>query len=296
MKKIENICEFGDCRTIMRKWKKQRVLVQSTICSPPYFNLRKYTDDGENEIGRESDPQAYVDALVEVFECVRAITRDDGVLWLNISDTYFHSGLVGSKKVSKTKKHTANVKVKDLIGIPWMVAFALRDAGWFLRSEVIWSKPNPMPESVTDRPTRSHEQIFLFSKSKDYYYNNQAVKENTTTQHDYIIDTSKGKMNTTPGRTKMGGLKHNNYPERNKRSVWTVQTEAYRGSHFAVFPEALITPCVLTSTKKGDIILDPFLGSGTTAKVAKHYGRKYLGCELNEDACRHLQEERIRGR
>jgi DNA modification methylase len=149
---------------------------------------------------------------------------------------------------------------------------------------------------MTDRFTRSHEYIFLLTKNKEYFFDNTAAKEKTHTQHDFIIDTSRGKMNHTPGRTPYGGMTHNNYAHKNKRSVWTVATEPYHGAHFAVYPEELITPCVLTSTKKGDIILDPFAGSGVTAKVAKHYGRRYLGCELNEDACRHLQEERINGR
>ena len=196
------------------------------------------------------------------------------------------------QQVARRGNKQIGLKEKDLVGIPWMTAFALRNDGWYLRQDIIWSKPNCMPESVTDRCTKSHEYIFLLSKSKNYYFNNEAIKEPTVTKDNSNRDRDSSRLNNTPGRSKSGGLKTNNYEKRNKRSVWTVNTKPYKGAHFATFPVSLIEPCILSGSKVGDIILDPFMGSGTTAEVALKHERYYLGCELNEDYSE-LQKERI---
>ena len=308
---IENIVEFGDCRDTMKKWKEQGVQVQTTITSPPYYGLRDYGRDGQ--LGREETPQQFIDNLVDVFECVRAITREDGTCWVNLGDTYAHSGIGGNnntltpnKKVINHEigvKLPANIKSKDLIGIPWMFAFAAREAGWYLRQDVIWNKPSCMPESMTDRCTKSHEYIFLLAKSDDYYFDNEAIKCATLTKKSKQarpipledkkwIDTSKHKINNTPGVTPHGGFKHNDYDEKNHRSVWTIATQPFSEAHFAPYPDEIVATCLAASTRRGDIVLDPFMGSGTTGSVAKLYGRKYLGCELNTDF-RDIQNRRL---
>ena len=178
------------------------------------------------------------------------------------------------------------------MGMPWRLAFALQDFGWYLRQDIIWHKPNPMPESVKDRCTKSHEYIFLLSKKSHYYFDNEAIKEEAHTTDDTNRDRDNGRLNNTPGRTRMAGLTTNHYETKNKRDVWTVATKPYSGAHFAVYPEELIEPCVLASTKTGDIILDPFFGSGTTGAVAQKLGRKWIGCELNKEY-ESLQNERL---
>ena len=263
----------------MRKWKTDGVKVQTCVTSPPYFGLRDYGHEGQ--IGLEQTPEQYIVAMVEVFRCVRDVLADDGTLWLNIGDSYAGSGKgrnadgshqeggkqgtnKGTIVGSLIKTEAPNCKPKDLIGIPWMLAFALRADGWYLRQDIIWHKPNPMPESVRDRCTKAHEYIFLLSKSERYFFDNEAMREDAT--------GSDGK--------------------RNRRSVWTVATRPYKGAHFATFPTALIEPCILAGSRLGDIVLDPFMGSGTTAYVAKMHDRKYLGCELNPEY-KALQDERI---
>jgi len=266
---------FGDCRKTISTITEP---VKMCVTSPPYYGLRDYGGE-ENQIGMEESPEEYVNQLVEVFRNVREVLTDDGTLWLNIGDSYYNyrsDGNYPKQTVSKTRQDLPTktpvrgnklegYKSKDLIGIPWLLAFALRKDGWYLRQDIIWNKPNPMPESVKDRCTKSHEYIFLLSKSKNYYYDNEAIKE----------PTKENGAGSYSGITKGNTTK-------NKRSVWTVNKKPYKGAHFATFPPELIEPCIKAGSQKGDIILDPFIGSGTTAMVAKSLGRHYIGCELHE--------------
>ena len=267
---MKDLVLFGDCRETMDAFIDK---AQMCVTSPPYYGLRNYGDE-ENQIGLEESPEEYIQNLVEVFRKVRDNLTDDGTLWLNIGDSYYNyrpgKGQALSKQtVSNTRQDLPDkcarrgnklkgLKEKDLIGIPWMLAFALRADGWYLRQDIIWNKPNPMPESVRDRCTKSHEYIFLLSKSQNYYFDVDAIKE----------------------------------PTRRKRSVWTVNNKPYKGAHFAVFPPDLIEPCIRAGSKEGDIVLDPFMGSGTTAMVAKSLKRYYMGCELHEEYG-DLMEERV---
>jgi len=272
-----NKIEFGDCRETMRKWKDRGIKAQTCVTSPPYFGLRDYGHDGQ--IGLEETPEEYIKAMVEVFRCVWDVLEDDGTLWLNIGDSYAgnnsrasNNGRAGfgnprEKVVNRTGE---GLKTKDLIGIPWMLAFALRADGWYLRQDIIWHKPNPMPESVQDRCTKGHEYIFLLSKSQKYHFDHVAIKE--PIKSDFESENSDGMAN--------------------KRSVWTVPVKPYTGAHFAVFPTELIEPCILAGAPVGGIVLDPFMGSGTTAQVAQDLGRQYIGCELNPEYGK-LQKKRI---
>ena len=252
----------------------------------------------DNQLGLEKTPEEYVAKMVEIFREVRRVLKDNGTVWLNLGDSYFGSNCgYGDFRGNKSsisiptiygsiKKPQANQgKPKDLVGIPWRVAFALQVDGWWLRQDIIWHKPSCMPESVTDRCTKAHEYIFLLSKNAKYYYNAEAIKERTMTFDNSNRDRDNTKLNNTPGRSRMGGLKTNHYSLRNKRSVWTVSTKPYKESHFATFPIALIEPCILAGTDKGDIILDPFFGAGTTGVAAYKYGRKFVGIELNLEYC-----------
>lgn len=283
----------GDALTILRTLPAQSV--QTCITSPPYFGLRDYGVDGQ--IGLEETPEVYVQKLVEVFREVRRVLRDDGSLWLNLGDSYVH---------------------KQLIGIPWRVAFALRADGWHLRQDIIWHKPNPIPESVTDRCTKAHEYIFLLSKSPKYYYDHLAIQERAVWDVDgegtiKRVERQKEGMKSGPTEMKNGirivypGIrivypngKHKDGQQfskvingmRNKRSVWTVTTKPYKGAHFATFPHDLIEPCVLAGAPPNSVVLDPFMGSGTTAAVAKSLGRYYIGCEINPSYIK-LANERI---
>jgi DNA modification methylase len=295
-----NKIEFGDCRETMRKWASEGVKAQTCVTSPPYYGLRDYGHDGQ--IGLEETPEQYIEAMVEVFRCVWDVLEDDGTLWLNIGDSYAGSGGAGNqfgqleKGLAKYKQggkpQDFGCKPKDLIGIPWMLAFALRADGWYLRQDIIWHKPNPMPESVQDRCTKSHEYIFLLSKSPKYYYDIDAIKEEAHTTDNSDRNRDESRLNNTPGRTRMAGLTTNHYETKNKRSVWTVTTKPYEGAHFAVFPTDLIEPCILAGAPVGGVVLDPFMGSGTTAQVSQDLGRKYLGCELNP-AYQCLQKKRL---
>ena len=269
---------FGDCRKTLSAFiDKPRMC----ITSPPYYGLRNYGGE-DSQIGLEESPEEYIQNLVEIFREVRNLLTEDGTLWVNMGDSYYNyrpgkgQGLV-KQTVSKGKRDLPDkcarrgnklkgLKEKDLIGIPWMFAFAMRADGWYLRQDIIWSKPNPMPESMRYRCTKSHEYLFLLSKNQNYYFDVDSIKEPTVT----------GK-----------GMKR-------KRSVWNINTSSYKDAHFAVYPEELITPCILAGSEKGDIILDPFIGSGTTAKVAKSLGRYYLGCELHENYG-DLIEKRVHG-
>ena len=260
------------------------------------------------QIGLEETPQEFIDNLVEVFACVWDVLKDDGTLWVNLGDSYYNyrpgKGQALSKQpVSNTNQDLPQTcarrgnklegyKEKDLMGMPWRLAFALQDFGWYLRQDIIWHKPNPMPESVQDRCTKAHEYIFLLTKKAHYYFDNKAIKE--PVKDDWgTRDRTNGKYhNEGSGLTPHSGLEKS-YEMANKRSVWTVNTKPYKGAHFAVYPEELIEPCVLASTKVGDVILDPFFGSGTTGQVAQNLGRKWIGCELNKDY-EDLQNERVK--
>ena len=297
---------FGDCRESMRQMAVEGIKVQSCITSPPYYGLRDYGVDGQ--IGNEQTPKEFIDNLVEVFSCVWDILADDGTLWVNLGDSYYNyrpgkgqrvvANSIASQKAaqfessSKRGNKLDGYKEKDLMGMPWRLAFALQDFGWYLRQDIIWHKPNPMPESVKDRCTKSHEYIFLLSKNPQYYFDNEAIKEFAHTTDDTNRDRDAGRLNNTPGRARMSGLKTNHYEMKNKRSVWSINTKPYSGAHFAVYPQELVEPMILAGSKAGDIILDPFFGSGTTGQVAQNLGRKWIGCELNKEY-EALQNERL---
>jgi DNA modification methylase len=298
---------FGDCRDSMRQMAKDGIKVQTCITSPPYYGLRDYGHDGQ--IGKEQTPKEFINNLVEVFGCVWDVLADDGTLWVNLGDSYYNYRPGKGQALNKQTVASNNqdlpqecarrgnklegYKEKDLMGMPWRLAFALQDFGWYLRQDIIWHKPNPMPESMKDRCTKSHEYIFLLSKNSHYYFDNEAIKEEAHTTDETNRDRDSSRLNNTPGRTKMAGLKTNHYEMKNKRSVWTVPTKPYKGAHFAVYPEELIEPCVMAGSKVGDIVLDPFFGSGTTGAVAQKLGRQYIGCELNPEY-EQLQKERLK--
>ena len=285
---------FGDCRDSLKIIANEAEKARMCVTSPPYYGLRDYGGE-ENQIGQEQSPEQYVEEMVKVFSLVRDCLTDDGTLWLNIGDSYYNYRKDGCipkqtftqsrQDLPKTTPRRSNklvgYKDKDLIGIPWMLAFALRADGWYLRQDIIWHKPNPMPESVKDRCTKAHEYIFLLSKSKYYYYDNEAIKEPAKDWG--TRDRTNGKYhNPGTGLQPHSGLTKS-YTKRNKRSVWSINKRPYKGAHFATFPPDLIEPCILAGSEPGDIILDPFMGSGTTAMVAKQHGRYYMGCELHED-------------
>jgi len=309
-----NNIEFGDCRATMRRWKEQGIKAQTCVTSPPYYGLRDYGHEGQ--IGLEETPEDYIKAMVEVFRCVWDVLEDDGTLWLNIGDSYYNyrpgkgQALVqqsvanSNQDLPQTCARRGNklegLKEKDLIGIPWMLAFALRADGWYLRQDIIWHKPNPMPESVQDRCTKAHEYIFLMSKSQKYYYDADAIKEASVdpegSANRYKTPFFAGEKHESGGYSATGATHTKGIKEfdgnRNKRSVWTVNVKPYAGAHFAVFPSDLIEPCILAGAPVGGVVLDPFMGSGTTGQVAQNLGRKYLGCELNIDY-KPLQDKRL---
>ena len=292
---------YGDCRhtlDILKGHITTGICDKPRMCitSPPYYGLRDYGGE-DKQIGQEDTPEKYISNLVDIFREVRNCLTDDGTLWVNIGDSYYNyrpgkgQALV-KQTVSNTKQDLPDkcarrgnkldgLKEKDVIGIAWMVAFALRKDGWYLRQDIIWHKPNPMPESVKDRCTKSHEYIFLLSKNKKYYYDNEAIKE--PVKQDWgTRDRTKGKYhNSGTGLSPHSGLSKS-YDRKNKRSVWSITNKPYKDAHFAVYPPDLIEPCILAGSQEGDIILDPFMGSGTTAMVAKKLGRHYIGCELHE--------------
>lgn len=306
----------GDCRTRLRELPEQSV--QTCVTSPPYFGLRDYGH--AEQIGLEKTPDAFVAELVSVFREVKRVLRDDGTLWLNLGDSYARqAGNDRSKetdsglKTGRTGKSEQlfrdgnnvppeGLKPKDLIGIPWRVAFALQADGWYLRSDIIWHKPNPMPESVTDRPTKAHEYLFLLAKSERYYYDADAVREphihaddprNDGKRHTYADDAKHNQVNPNRQRTKTDAVSFHPHG-RNKRSVWTVTTKPFSGAHFATFPPDLIEPCIKAGCQKHGVVLDPFGGAGTTGLVADRLGRNAILCELNPEYAA-MAAERIRG-
>ena len=245
----------------------------------------------DEQLGLEETPEAYIEQMVAVFREVWRVLSDDGTLWLNLGDSYA-TGTTASRQDSPTSGVGANhsgaqnsvprigtpagLKTKDLIGIPWMLAFALRADGWYLRQDIIWAKPNPMPESVTDRCTKSHEYVFLLSKNKHYFYDHIAIKEPAV----YAGD-DRGSRGDARRGTAMNSMSGVTGETKNKRDVWTINTKPFKGAHFAVMPEALVEPCVLAGSAEGDTVLDPFTGSGTVAVVANRLGRNFVGTELN---------------
>ena len=310
--KIDTIIQ-GDCLEMLRAFPDESI--DCCVTSPPYFGLRDYGVDGQ--IGLEPSPEEYVGKLVEVFREVRRVLKKEGTLWLNLGDSYagswgnYHPNSPPGKHGQRlkntarwnrpayddkqdfrppTSNNLSGLKPKDLIGIPWRVAFALQADGWWLRQDIIWSKGNPMPESVTDRCTKSHEYVFLLAKSKKYYYDADAIREpfvypdriyNTDTSHQKTASLKEiGNRCTSglhDGREKYGD------PEkgRNKRSVWSINTKPFPQAHFAVMPEALVEPCVMAGCPQNGTVLDPFFGAGTVGAVAKRLGRHFLGIELN---------------
>lgn len=371
-----NVCHLGDCREIMRRLIAEGVKVQMCVTSPPYWGLRDYGVNGQ--LGLEPTPAEYVVNMVEVFRLVRDLLADDGTLWLNLGDSYAgswgaqgHTGQMADRFVISARqiqKHpqfgklTGNrgigngIKPKDLIGIPWRVAFALQADGWYLRQDIIWNKPNPMPESVRDRCTKAHEYLFLLSNRERYYFDQDGIKEPCVQDerrptfrggayvNNATFDNAVGGKSTVVGNVRRqrkpagwdtGPGAHGSFhrygraPEveytefapkrsgnrerkpasargvpvdtdgktsgavagsipwegftRNRRSVWTIATQPFSGAHFATFPPALVEPCILAGSRPGDVVFDPFMGSGTVAQVAQRLGRQWLGCELNPD-------------
>ncbi len=280
--------------------------VDCCVTSPPYYGLRDYGVEGQ--IGLEETPEKYVSRLVEVFREVRRVLRDDGTVWVNLGDSYNGSGKGGNPETSqwkgfvgnkdrensakRAKTRIAGLKPKDLIGIPWMVAFALRSDGWYLRQDIIWHKPNPMPESVTDRCTKAHEYIFLLSKSQGYYFDQEAIKEPAVSDFGVGVINAKQKYSDGVGNQAHYGWMGGDGENRNKRSVWTVTTKPFKSAHFATFPPDLIVPCVKAGCPENGIVLDPFMGAGTTAVVARKLNRNYIGFELNEQYIK-IANERI---
>ncbi|KWW37881.1 DNA modification methylase [Cupriavidus metallidurans] len=368
-------CYQGDCRRVMRSLIADGVRVQCIVTSPPYWGLRDYGVDGQ--LGLEASLPEFITSMVEVFDLCRQLLTDDGTLWLNMGDSYAGTrgaawgpspaatearAMIASRRrddapIPRSDVRVEGLKPKDLVGQPWRLAFALQDAGWWLRQDIIWHKPNPMPESVRDRCTKAHEYLFLMTKSEKYFYDQQAVLEpvssNTHARLSQDVQAQVGSTRANGGAKTNGNMKavgrtpagwatgtdrkHEEidgrytakrkvYPgtgvgfgrgydaepkprvknnasfnqamaimptERNRRSVWTIPTQSYSGAHFATFPEALVEPCILAGSRPGDIVFDPFMGSGTVASVAQRLGRRWLGAELNPDYIS-LQTERTR--
>jgi len=282
----------GDCREVLKTMPDQSV--NCIVTSPPYFGLRDY--GMVDQIGLERTPDAFVVELVAVFREARRVLRDDGTLWLNLGDSYASSGQMGgagdcigsdgyvrNNRGGRGRSPSSGLSAKQLIGIPWRVAFALQADGWYLRQDIIWHKPNPMPESVTDRCTKAHEYVFLLSKSPRYYFDNEAIKEagvwpeGTRAAKGSAERISQKGVNSRPPEYKIYDGK------RNRRSVWTVTTKPFSGAHFATFPPDLIEPCILAGCPIGGTVLDPFGGAGTTGLVADRHGRNAVLVELNPD-------------
>lgn len=316
----------GDCREVLRTLPDESV--HCCVTSPPYFGLRDYGMAGQ--IGLELTPELFVEEMVAVFREVRRVLRNDGTLWLNLGDSYAASGRGGNPDDSPHQKQASNrgsrqffqenlvdagaigrkwvkppagYKQKDLLGIPWMVAFALRADGWYLRQDIIWAKPNPMPESVADRCTKAHEYLFLLSKSRHYHYDAKAIAEPFTQDREGKVFGTRGEQGwngavgkvSQPQRDNSGGFSRPDEQEgRNKRSVWTVTTQSFSEAHFATFPPALIEPCIKAGCPVGGLVLDPFGGAGTTGMVSDRLGRDAILIELNPEYAA-MADRRIRG-
>lgn len=327
-------CHFGDVRDVLARMIADGVKVQTIVTSPPYWGLRSYLPadhpDKAREIGSEPTLGEFLQTMVGVFDLCREVLADDGTMWVNMGDSYAQAGGLGvqggtsqrlgranvkAQERSASRKPTDGLKAKDLMGQPWRLAFALQDAGWYLRQDIVWGKPNPMPESVTDRCTKAHEYIFLLSKQERYYFDQEAILEPASAStharlsQNVIAQIGSERANggaKTNGNMKAvgrrgvppkapadgGGLIKNNGDfnaamaimpsERNKRSVWTVPTESYSGAHFATFPRKLIEPCILAGAPAGGIVMDIFMGSGTTAQVSEALGRKWIGIDIDQ--------------
>ena len=292
----------GDCLEILKQLPDESI--DCCVTSPPYYGLRDYGVDGQ--IGLEETPEEYIKKLTEVFHEVKRVLKSDGTLWVNIGDSYWgpgsrgydfegkmseasklQQGSKGTISLQNIPKLTGNVngyKNKDLIGIPWMLAFSLRADGWYLRQDIIWHKSNPMPESVKDRCTKSHEYIFLLSKSSQYHFDYEQIQEDAVCKDDRRADMGRleydGKRaNGTDDKAQQSFVKI--VDKRNKRDVWNINVQPIKEAHFATFPERLIEPCILAGCREEGIVLDPFFGSGTTGRVAERLGRKWVGIELN---------------
>ena len=341
-------CYQGDCRAVMRDLIATGVRVQCIVTSPPYWGLRDYGVAGQ--LGQEPTLREFIANMVEVFDLCRELLADDGTLWLNMGDSYASTGgptgpMTGAQFINRQRGKAViclnnrkagqeeGLKPKDLVGQPWRLAFALQDAGWWLRQDIIWHKPNPMPESVRDRCTKAHEYLFLMTRSERYYFDQEAILEpvspNTHARLSQNVQAQIGSERANGGAKSNGNMKaagRKVYPgngvgfghgydeapkgrvknnasfdeamaimptERNRRSVWTIPTQSFKGAHFATFPEALVEPCILAGSRAGDIVFDPFMGSGTVASVAQRLGRRWLGAELNPEYIA-LQAERTR--
>jgi DNA modification methylase len=282
--------------------------VQTVVTSPPYWGLRDYGHD--NQIGLEQSPDDFIEQLCVVFDEVWRVLKEDGTIWVNLGDSYSamrdskaspdslrtgegtRVGSAANRNPENLRK--AGLKHKDLVGIPWRFAFAMQARGWYLRSDIIWHKPNPMPESVTDRPTKSHEYIFLMTKAPRYYYDHEAIKEDAIWAEEKRA--GKGRLHYDGKRQGEKGTGQENFvsivDKKNKRSVWQVNVKGYKEAHFATYPTELIEPCILAGSKQGDTVLDPFSGSGTTGEVALKHGRNYIGLELNPEYAA-ISEKRI---
>ena len=300
----------GDCMDSLRSLPDKSV--NCCVTGPPYYGLRDYGVDGQ--IGLEQSPEEYIQKMVEVFREVRRVLRDDGTLWVNIGDTYASAGrktrdaddMLPQRGMGVRPADPEGVKQKDLLGIPWMLAFALRADGWYLRQDIIWNKPNPMPESVRDRCTKSHEYVFLLSKSPKYFYDHDAIREPHTGEAAKAVElgfkevgqrgvNDSARRGLVEGQSTQFSKKgHSGYfgadgkcllnpLGKNRRSVWNVATRSFKGAHFATFPPELIEPCILAGCPVGGVVLDPFGGSGTTAGVAVAHGRRAVLCELNSE-------------
>ncbi|KVX79895.1 DNA-methyltransferase [Burkholderia ubonensis] len=336
-------CHFGDCRELMRVMIADGVKVQTIVTSPPYWGLRSYLPDNHpdkrREIGQESSLAAWLAVMVDVFDLCRELLADDGTAWVNMGDAYASAGgasggrpsVAGTmvfRDMSRVGTVPIGLKPKDLMGQPWRLAFALQDTGWYLRQDIIWHKPNPMPESVRDRCTKAHEYLFLLTKSERYYFDSDAMREPRSSDEDAA--TFRGACyvggetdNANLGQRKVIGNRRVKVPggwdtregahgsfhhggrgeaeyrvdtgdgRRMRRSVWTIATQPFAAAHFATFPEALVEPCVLAGSRPGDVVFDPFFGSGTTGQVSQRLGRHFVGFELNPDYER-LQRNRLR--
>ena len=311
----ENIIINRDCLLALRDLPDESV--NCCVTSPPYYALRDYGMDAQ--IGREDSPEEYIRRLVLVFREVRRVLTNDGTLWLNIADTYCGTGNKGGYLDPKNPKgrngqsvslarRASECKQKDMIGIPWLLAFALRADGWYLRSDIIWCKANPMPESCKDRPSRCYEHVFLLTKSKKYYYDAlsiaEPIAEGTAARYKGGRSASSKYAEEIPGQGKVQKLNAARAagtitdadisPVRNARDVWHINTVPYKGGHFAAYPPKLAERCILAGCPRGGIVLDPFFGSGTTGLAAVKNDRRYIGIELNAEYCE-LAKERIGG-